>query len=224
MSSLPKRLSLIRMILGKKLQRAFYLCPTLQVAPDLLGKYLVRNLAGEYLVGKIVEAEAYTSNDPASHAFIGQTKRNEVMFGEGGYAYVYFTYGMYYCFNVATERRGVGAAVLIRAVEPIQGLETMRRLRGNVKSDLDLTNGPGKLCLAFGIDKRLNGTDLLGDELFIVNGERISQKDILATSRVGIRRGVDKRWRFLVKENEFVSKRKPERAIHESSSFSKGER
>jgi len=192
-----------------KLPRAFYLRPTLQVARDLLGKYLVRNLGGEYLVGKIVEVEAYTPNDPASHSFVGKTNRNEVMFGEGGHAYVYFTYGMYYCFNVVTEREGIGAAVLIRAVEPVQGLEIMRKLRGNIKSDMELANGPGKLCLAFTIDKRLNSTDLLGDELFIVNGEQISQKDIFATSRVGVQRGVEKKWRFFIKGNKFVSRGKP---------------
>jgi DNA-3-methyladenine glycosylase len=190
----------------KKLPRDFYLRPTLQVARDLLGKYLVRNLDGTLLVGKIVEVEGYTRDDPASHSFRGRTLRNDVMFWNGGHGYVYFTYGMYNCFNVVTDKKGVGAAVLIRAVEPIQGLETIRKLRGHARSDLDLASGPGKLCIAFAIDRRLNGSNLLGDDLFILEGEQLSKRDIVSTGRVGIRRGADRKWRFLIKGNRFVSK------------------
>jgi DNA-3-methyladenine glycosylase len=192
-----------------KLPRAFYLRSTLQVAKALLGKYLVRNLDGQTLIGKVVEVEGYMRSDPASHAFRGRTARNDVMFGQGGHGYVYFTYGMYHCFNVVTRAERVGEAVLIRAVEPLQGIEVMKRFRGNVKSNFELTNGPGKLCIAFGIDKRLNGVDLLGDELFITNGERVKTSQIQTTTRIGIQVGVEKKWRFFIKGNSFVSRGKP---------------
>ncbi|MGD0038294.1 MAG: DNA-3-methyladenine glycosylase, partial [Bacteroidota bacterium] len=110
----------------KPLPRSFYLCPTLQVARDLLGKHIIRKIDDKLLIGKIVEVEAYCKGDPASHAFRGRTKRNDVMFWEGGHLYVYFTYGMHFCANVVTGNEGIGEAVLIRAVEPLAGIEMMK--------------------------------------------------------------------------------------------------
>ena len=199
----------------KKLPRSFYLRPTLDVARDLLGKYFVRKYRGKILMGKIVEVEAYLGEkDPASHAFNGKTKRNDVMFWRGGHLYVYFTYGMHLCSNVVTEKEGKGRAVLIRAVEPITGIEMMQKLResanklkrGKIADRVNLTNGPAKFCQAFGIRREQNGTDLLGDEIFITKGESILRSKIAATRRIGIKNGKKKRWRFYIKGNIFVSK------------------
>lgn len=200
--------------LVQKLPRSFYLRPTLQVAKDLLGKHIVRIHRGKTLIGKIVEVESYREDDPASHSFRGKTKRNEVMFGEGGYLYVYFTYGMHFCANVVTGPEGRGEAVLIRAVEPIEGVAVMRRNRGIDASGrrgnggMNLTNGPAKLCQAFGIGRKENGTDLLGDEIFIVDGEQFPSRMIGRSSRIGIRKGVEKKWRFFVRGSGWVSKTK----------------
>lgn len=200
---------------GKALPRLFYLRPTLQVAKSLLGKYVVRKLGRKKLVGKIVEVEAYIGpNDPASHAYVGKTERNKVMFEEGGRAYVYFTYGMHFCFNVVTERGGYPAAVLIRAVEPIDGIEEMMKNRGFMTDENDkirLTNGPAKFCEAFGITREINGIDLTGDELFITNGENIKSSEIAVSERIGIRNGKGKKWRFYVRGNRFVSSFPPSR-------------
>ncbi len=193
----------------KKLPRSFYTRPALLVAKDLLGKILVRKTGNIILTGTIVEVEAYRgAKDPASHAFRGKTKRNEVMFGEGGYLYVYFTYGMHFCANVVTGKKEVGEAVLLRAVEPINGVEAMRRKRrfaaGRMK-DVNLTNGPAKLCQAFGIERKENGTDLLGNKIFLVEGESIAKSIIGTSIRIGITRGKEKKWRFFVKGNKWVS-------------------
>lgn len=134
------------------------------------------------------------------------------MFGEGGYLYVYFTYGMHFCANVVTGREGKGEAVLIRAVEPVEGVEVMRKNRGigatgrGGNGEKNVTNGPAKLCQAFAIGRKENGTDLLGDEIFIVEGETIPGKMIGRSSRIGIRNGVEKQWRFFVKGNEWVTR------------------
>jgi DNA-3-methyladenine glycosylase len=200
----------------KKLPRSFYLRPTVTVAEDLLGKFIVRKIRGNILVGKIVETEAYCENDPASHSFRGKTKRNEVMFWEGGHLYVYFTYGMHFCSNVVTREEGIGEAVLIRAVEPIAGIETMIKNRSKRKSALTvkwrngvlegLTNGPARVCEAFGFGRKENGIDLLGDEIFIAQAKRISEIQIGTSSRIGIQNGVEKQWRFFVKNNSFLSR------------------
>jgi DNA-3-methyladenine glycosylase len=179
------------------------------VAKDLLGKYLVRRIQKNLLVGKIVEVEAYLGEkDPASHACRGKTKRNEVMFTEGGHLYVYFTYGMHFCCNVVTEEAGKGRAVLLRAVEPIEGVEEMRKRRrfnSDRKDYWNLTNGPAKLCEAFGIQRKVNGTDLLGRELFLTEGEEIPGSKIRSSTRIGVKNGADKKWRFFVRGNPFVS-------------------
>lgn len=131
------------------------------------------------------------------------------MFGEGGHLYVYFTYGMHFCANVVTRGQGIGEAVLIRAVEPIEGIEMMKKNRGFRKSgDADLTNGPAKFCEAFGIGRQHNGVDLLGDKVFLAEGENIPRNKIIVSKRIGIRNGTKKKWRLFVKGNTFVSKTK----------------
>ncbi len=195
----------------KKLPRSFYLRPTLTVARDLLGKLLIRETGDAQLIGRIVEVEAYLGEkDAASHAFKGETRRNETMFREGGYLYVYFTYGMHYCCNVVTEAAGKGRAVLLRGVEPLEGLETMRKLRefrGKKRDDRELTNGPAKLCQAFGIGRAENGTDLTGDEVFLAtDGVAVPRPMVVASPRIGITEATEHEWRFYVRGNPFVSR------------------
>ena len=199
----------------RKLPREFYLQPTLQVAKQLIGKYLIRRLNRRLLVGRIVEVEAYLgSMDPASHAFKGRTPRNEVMFQQGGHMYVYFTYGMHYCSNVVTEAEGIGHAVLLRALEPIQGLDVMAQNRQTkLESENDrrqLCSGPAKLCKAFSISRNENATDLCGKVIWIVedtNGARL--QSVQRSTRVGITRGREFSWRFYAKGNSFVSQGRP---------------
>ena len=186
------------------------------MARDLLGSTLVRVLDGQRISGRIVEVEAYVGpEDTACHASKGRTARNEVMFGEAGHAYVYFTYGMHWMLNVVTERVGYPAAVLIRALEPLEGIDVMRRLRGSV-ADRDLARGPARLCQALSIDRAWNGTDLVrGDGLFIERGSPTTGGDIVASPRIGIDYAADcdreAPWRFTVKESPHVSRR-PARA------------
>ena len=194
----------------KKLPRSFYTRSAILVAQDLLGKILVRKIGKTTLSGKIVEVEAYLgAKDPASHAYRGKTKRNEVMFREGGYLYVYFTYGMHFCANIVTGKQGVGEAVLIRALEPVTGIELMKRNRGfakSVRAMYALTNGPAKLCQALGIERKDNGPDLLGTEIYVMAGESIPKSSIGTSGRVGISRGKEKQWRSFIKGNEWISK------------------
>jgi DNA-3-methyladenine glycosylase len=211
----------------KPLPRSFYLRPTLHVARDLLGKHFIRKVGTHILIGKIVEVEAYCTGDPASHAFRGRTKRNDVMFWQGGHLYVYFTYGMHFCSNVVTGNEGTGEAVLIRAVEPLAGIELMvknrkKYLRSGVAKTLsemeklrgesipgilkNLTNGPAKFCQAFGIACNENGADLLDSEIIIIDGKPVPSKLVHCTSRIGIRQGVEKKWRFIIAGNLWVSK------------------
>ena len=191
--------------MNKKLDREFYDRPTLHVAKELLGKYLVIQKDGYLISGKIVEAEAYIGfKDPASHAYRGMTPRNKVMFGNPGYAYVYLTYGMHHCLNLVTEKKGYPAAVLIRALEPAQGIELMKKRRGcqNLK---DLTSGPAKLCQALGIDRNLNGADLCLDIIYVEDRGEVGER-IASSTRIGIKEGKKKNWRFFKKDNEFVSR------------------
>jgi len=189
------------------LSRDFYARDTLVVAGELLGKCVVRRTSKGSVVAKIVEVEAYKGKeDPASHAYRGMTPRNHLMFGEGGFAYVYFIYGNHYCLNITTERVGVPGAVLVRAVEIQHGTELARQNR-KVKSLTKLTNGPGKLTQALKITKRQNGLDLtkLGD-LFIIPQDHDEDFETVTTDRVGIKAGAKKPWRFYIKGNKFVSK------------------
>jgi len=193
----------------KPLSRSFYDSNTVLVAKKLLGKLVVRKLNGQVISGRIVETEAYTSgeHDPASHAYRGMTERNKVMFGKNGISYVYFTYGMYFMFNVVAKKKTEDAgAVLIRALEPIKGIKIME-LNRHVKNELNITNGPGKLTKALVINKKLNGSDLTKKgKLYITNFER-RREEISASVRIGISFAIDKKWRFYLKRNKFVSKK-----------------
>lgn len=174
------------------------------VAPQLLGCLLERSLHGQTLRVKIVETEAYDQTDIASHSYRGETERTKVMFGAYGHLYVYFTYGMHYCANIVTGASGHGAGVLIRAVEPVDGvglIEANRRRQG-----ADATNGPAKLCQALEIDKRLNGHDLQQGELRLIPSKRLPKTAITQTTRIGISHGKDVPWRFFITGNPYVSK------------------
>ena len=202
---------------SRKLSRAFYLQPTLDVARALLGMYLVRRTRHGRLAGRIVEVEAYLGDtDPASHAFRGRTPRNEVMFWKGGHLYVYFTYGMHFCSNVVTEHEGRGRAILLRAVEPVEGIPALARHRGmNPASFEQLSNGPAKLCEAFAIGRKQNGTDLCHNEIWIEQRDpQLADESIGVSSRVGISAGKHYQWRFYVKGSRFVSKGKPAQVRH----------
>jgi DNA-3-methyladenine glycosylase len=187
-----------------KLQKEFYLqkCPV--VAKELIGKILVRKKEGKVYSGIIVETEAYLGEkDPASHAYPGKTKRNENMFKEGGIVYVYFTYGNHFCFNVVTGPEGTAHAVLIRAVDPLLGIDDMKRNRGT-EDIYNLASGPGKLAKAFEIDSSLNGASLLGSEIYILDSQHKGYK-VLKSKRIGITKNPDKLLRFYAKDNMFVS-------------------
>lgn len=183
----------------KKLTRDFYQRETSLVAKELLGQHLVHHTDAGIRIGRIVEVEAYLGqHDLAAHSSKGLTKRTSVMFGQAGFAYIYLIYGKYHCFNVVTDAEGVGAAVLIRALEPLTNIN-------------ERTKGPGLLCQAMGIDRRHNAQDLLGEKLFIAEGEGVAE-DILESPRIGV--GYAKEWalaplRFYVQGNRFVSPSSP---------------
>ena len=198
-----------------RLPRAFYArADVVAVARGLLGTLLVAPTRhGRRVSGIIVETEAYRGpEDRASHAYGGRrTRRTETMYARGGTAYVYFVYGMYHQFNVVTNVADVPHAVLGRALEPVEGLDLMRRRRGGAAPG-ELTSGPGKLCIALGIDRRLDAADLLGDRIWLEAGRRIAPSAIAAGPRVGIdyaEEWVGRPWRFWLRGNPFVSRTRP---------------
>lgn len=174
------------------------------VAPKLLGYVFQRRIGNKLLSAKIVETEAYDQTDVASHSYNGETKRTKIMFGPSGYLYVYFTYGMHYCCNIVVGPQKQGSAVLIRAVEPIIGIDEMN-LRRPVRSKVELTNGPAKLCQALGIDMRLNGHDLHKEPLLLVPDKLRDDETIIQTTRIGISKDKDRPWRFYISNNPYVS-------------------
>jgi DNA-3-methyladenine glycosylase len=196
----------------KPLPRDFYLDDTVAIARALLGCVLWRRLDGELLAGRIVETEAYLgANDMASHARRGlRSPRVESMYKAGGHAYVYFTYGMHYCMNVVTQEADTAEAVLLRACEPLKGLESMRTRRPKAKRDFDLMNGPGKLCAAMAIDRELDGTPLDGKTLFITQRDvEVREEDIAVSARIGVENsGEAAPWplRFYIRGNKYVSR------------------
>lgn len=200
----------------KRLNKNFFTRSALYVAPALLGKLLVRQLGSQQLVVRIVEVEAYTGfDDRASHASRGLTKRTALMFGQAGLAYIYLIYGMYFCFNVVTDKKGFPAAVLIRAAEPLIGLRQMLKKRGlthcQSASLYSLTNGPGKLCQALDINSRLNGLDITtSNKLFIADdGYQVTRHQIRKATRIGVEYAgpwQQKLWRFYLTSSPCVSK------------------
>lgn len=195
-----------------KLSEEFYQGKNVaRIARDLLGKALYTRKNGTTTGGIIVETEAYSWKERGCHAYQGRkTPRNAIMFGKGGYSYVYLCYGMHYLFNVVTNIEGTADAVLVRALEPVEGMKEMRRRRGVLKGDFHLTSGPGKLSQALGIDRTANGKCLLENEIWIEDpGSKIASKDIQAGHRVGIDYAGDDAllpWRFSIRENRWVSR------------------
>ena len=197
---------------NRKLPREFYTRPNvLTVARDLLGKLLVvPDEDGGRVSGMIVEVEAYRGpEDRASHAYGGRrTKRTETMYREGGIAYVYFVYGMYYQFNVVSNIANTPHAILVRALEPVEGIELMRERR-HQHPDHNLTNGPGKLCIAMNIDRALDGADLLGERVWVEEYQSVPARRIAKGPRIGIdyaEEWIDKPWRFWIRDNSYVSR------------------
>lgn len=207
------------------LGRDFFARDTLTVARELLAQRLVRVLDGERLAGRIVEVEAYVGEeDRACHARSGRTERNASMYGPPGHAYVYFVYGMHHCLNVVTEREGFPAAVLVRALEPLEGIEAMRSRRwperGHVvsvvegrggRADVELLGGPARLCQALGIDRRFDGVDLCapGAHLFVERAAAVPDEAVAAGPRVGVRgdgAALVAPWRFYLRDSRYVSR------------------
>jgi len=193
-----------------KLPRDFYFQDTVTVARALLGCTLWRRVGRTLLAARLVETEAYLgANDMASHARRGlRSARNESMYLEGGHAYVYFTYGMHWCMNVVTQEADTAEAVLLRAAEPLHGIESMRKRRPKAKRDRDLTNGPGKLCAAMSIDENLDGVALDGNLLWLEKGG-VPEAEIAVSPRIGVDYSGDSAWwplRFSVRGNEYVSR------------------
>jgi DNA-3-methyladenine glycosylase len=194
---------------------AFFLRPAPEVARALLGALLLRELPAGRLLVRIVETEAYTQDDPACHAvreiangitMIKQTARNAALFGPPGHAYVYFTYGNHFMFNVVTQPEGIPGAVLIRAAEPLEGLETMLRCR-HTGDPRAVTSGPGKLAQALAIDRAFDGHDLALPPLRLLPGNPLADADVVTTTRIGLTRATDRPWRFYERGNAWVSRK-----------------
>jgi DNA-3-methyladenine glycosylase len=189
------------------LPKEFYNRDTEHVARELLGAVLECRTADGIAAGRIVETEAYVGeHDLACHAAAGRTSRTEPLYGAPGIAYVYFIYGMYWCFNAVTRAEDEPSAVLVRAIEPVAGLDLMRRRRPKVKRDVELTNGPGKLCLALGIDGSSNRHPLQRPPLLIRAGDQIADRDVTVTPRIGITQCADWPLRWFITDNAYVSK------------------
>jgi DNA-3-methyladenine glycosylase len=201
------------------LSPTFFDRSTVQVAKDLLGTHLVHDHPGEgRLVGRVVETEAYTEDDPACHAShlskdpetgdISGQGRGRDLFAAPGTAYVYLIYGVHWLLNVVTEPEGTAGAVLIRAVEPVSGFDAMCERRG-VQREVDLTNGPGKLTEAFDVGEDFHRSDLTEPPLYLADGRDVAEHEIACSSRIGISKGVERPWRWYVAENRFVSRGSP---------------
>jgi DNA-3-methyladenine glycosylase len=189
------------------LPQSFYDRDTVTVARELLGCLLVHETAEGIASGRIVETEAYLTGDPAAHSFRGPTPRTQLMFGPAGFAYIYFIYGMYYCLNAVTREEGVGEAVLIRALEPVDGLELMEQRRRTTKVT-QLCSGPARLVLALGILPSENGAPLFEGPLHIDGAlSPVDPGEIVTSTRIGIVKAADQPLRFTLRDNPFVSRK-----------------
>ncbi|MFP4528764.1 MAG: DNA-3-methyladenine glycosylase [Candidatus Kapaibacterium sp.] len=190
---------------SKILPQEFYLRPTPEVARNLIGKLIFRKFKNDLLIGKIIETEAYLAKgDPASHSAPGPTKRNEAMFGPGGTLYIYKIYGIHLCANIVCGAEGVGTAVLIRAVEPLAGIELMQRNRG-VEDVRKLCTGPGNFAKAFALGLDMNGLRLDSEDVYILDNEEVADGDIRTGLRIGITKAADLPLRYWLAGNVFVS-------------------
>lgn len=185
--------------MNKILPRSFYELNTVIVAQKLLGKKIIRQIDDTILSGYIIETEAYTFDDPACHAYRGKTEANKALFGQVGHAYIYFIYGNHYCLNlVAKDSSQYAGGVLIRALQPIDGIEIMKKLR-NKENIKDLTNGPGKLAQALNITKKLYGVDVTKNgPIYLTEGIKINNQEIISSGRIGISKAQEKLWRFYI--------------------------
>jgi DNA-3-methyladenine glycosylase len=195
-------------------ERKFFNRDTRIVAKSLLGAYLKHETAAGVMGGMIVETEAYLFSEPGCHAFRGVTNRNRVMFGDPGHTYTYFTYGNHWMLNIVTEKEGRGCCVLLRALEPVEGIEKMRNLRLKAKKDIDLANGPGKLTQALMVGKEQYGLDVLDSELTVLVPEKSYRKNVITayggivtTTRIGISIAEDLDYRFYLANHPCVSVR-----------------
>ena len=192
------------------LPRSFYERPVLEVARDLIGRLLVHDAPEGRAVVRLVEVEAYDGHgkDPASHAYRGRTPRNAVMFGPAGHLYVYFTYGMHYCMNVVCAIPGIAQAVLLRAGEPVAGIESLRARRP-ASRERDLARGPARLTEALGVGPWANGADLTTGPVWLAEGAPVADAEVEWTGRVGVSNGADRPWRVLLRASPFVSPGRP---------------
>ncbi len=193
--------------LNNSLPREFYDVPALELARKLIGRLLVSRINDKVTAGLIVETEAYLlANDPASHAARGKTPRTAIQWGPPGFTYVYLIYGMYHCMNIVSDPEGTAGCVLLRAIEPIQGIETMQERRPRAKTIIQLGNGPGKLTAALGVNLQHNALDLTQNTLSICDYGEQRLIDICRSSRIGLTEGLDLPFRYYIKDNPFVSK------------------
>lgn len=197
----------------RPLPRSFYAGATRAVARALLGTFLVHESPKGRTVGRVVETEAYLgSSDPAAHTYRGETARNRAMFGPPGHLYVYFIYGVHHCCNVVTRPEGVGEAVLLRALEPVEGLDLMRARRGGATRERDLCSGPGKLVQAMGLGREHDGADLVRGAVFLADATSVPERfprrrvDVVTTTRVGITKAAERPLRFYERGNAHVSR------------------
>jgi DNA-3-methyladenine glycosylase len=194
--------------MARILPRSFYDRETETVAREMLGTILECRTDDGFASGIIVETEAYVGeHDPACHAAAGRTRRTEPLYGAPGLSYVYFIYGVHWCFNAVTRAKGMPGAVLVRAVEPVQGIDLMRARRGARINDINLTNGPGKLCVALGIDGSMNALPLQRGRLVIREGAPVVDDNVVTATRIGITKAADWPLRYYIKDNAYVSRR-----------------
>jgi DNA-3-methyladenine glycosylase len=194
--------------MARILPRSFYDRDTEMVAREMLGTILECRTDDGFASGIIVETEAYVGeHDPACHAAAGRTRRTEPLYGAPGLSYVYFIYGVHWCFNAVTRAKGMPGAVLVRAVEPVQGIDLMRARRGARINDMNLTNGPGKLCVALGIDGSMNALPLQRGRLVIREGAPVADDNVVTATRIGITKAADWPLRYYIKDNAYVSRR-----------------